>query len=128
MFNHSAAGVSAAPLLAEYGAAKSFVTTFSKALNCEYSSYNIHVQCQVALFVATKLAKIKNSSLFVGTLQFNSVFSPYTVLYGGCFPCYFWVISFLLQHPQADMPALPLPPSVTKRLFRRFGLTLCKYG
>jgi 17beta-estradiol 17-dehydrogenase / very-long-chain 3-oxoacyl-CoA reductase len=38
---------------------------FSQALNAEYAKFNIHVQCQVALFVTTKLAKIRKASLFV---------------------------------------------------------------
>lgn len=63
----SAAGVSSAPLLAEYGAAKSYIAHFSKALNVEYAKYNIHVQCQVPMFVATKLAKIRKASLFVAS-------------------------------------------------------------
>lgn len=61
----SVAGVSNSPLLAQYGAAKSYVAMFSRALNVELSKFNIHVQCQVPLFVATKLAKIKHTSLFV---------------------------------------------------------------
>lgn len=40
---------------------------FSKALNAEYKDKGIHVQCQVPMFVATKLAKIKRSSLFVAS-------------------------------------------------------------
>ena len=40
---------------------------FSKALNAELKSSKIHVQCQVPMFVATKLAKIKNASLFVAS-------------------------------------------------------------
>eukprot|EP00599_Poterioochromonas_sp_BG-1_P007740 CAMPEP_0173143440 /NCGR_PEP_ID=MMETSP1105-20130129/6667_1 /TAXON_ID=2985 /ORGANISM="Ochromonas sp., Strain BG-1" /LENGTH=316 /DNA_ID=CAMNT_0014056987 /DNA_START=92 /DNA_END=1042 /DNA_ORIENTATION=- len=63
----SAAGVTVSPLLAQYGAAKSYIAMFSKALHAEYSKFNIHVQCQVPLFVTTKLAKIRNSSLFVPT-------------------------------------------------------------
>lgn len=55
------------PLLAQYGAAKSYISTFSSALNYELRSFNIHVQCQVALLVATKLAKIQKASLFVPT-------------------------------------------------------------
>ena len=61
----SAAGVSTSPLLAQYGAAKSYVAMFSRALNYELKSKGVHVQCQVPMFVATKLAKIKNTSLFV---------------------------------------------------------------
>lgn len=61
----SAAGVSTSPLLAQYGAAKSYVAMFSKAMNYELREKGIHVQCQVPMFVATKLAKIKRTSLFV---------------------------------------------------------------
>lgn len=63
----SAAGVSTSPLLAQYGAAKSYITMFSRTLNVELEKFNIHVQCQVPMFVATKLAKIKKTSLFVAS-------------------------------------------------------------
>jgi len=61
----SAAGVNVSSLLAQYGAAKSYVLMFSKTLHYELKSKGIHVQCQVPLFVSTKLASIKNSSLTV---------------------------------------------------------------
>jgi 17beta-estradiol 17-dehydrogenase / very-long-chain 3-oxoacyl-CoA reductase len=61
----SIAGVAVSPLLAQYGAAKSYVTMFSKALNVELWDYGIHVQVQIPLYVATKLAKIRKTSLFV---------------------------------------------------------------
>jgi 17beta-estradiol 17-dehydrogenase / very-long-chain 3-oxoacyl-CoA reductase len=61
----SAAGVTTSPLLAQYAAAKSYVAMFSKSLAAEYRSFGIDVQCQVPLFVATKLAKIRKTSLFV---------------------------------------------------------------
>lgn len=84
----SAAGVSSCPLLAEYGAAKSYVTAFAKSLDVELRPKGVHVQCQVALFVATKLAKIKKASLFVpspsqyarsavAAIGYESVVSPY---------------------------------------------------
>lgn len=63
----SAAGVSTSPLLAQYGAAKSYVAMFSRALNYELKEKGIHVQCQVPMFVATKLAKIRSASLFVAS-------------------------------------------------------------
>lgn len=63
----SAAGVSNSPLLAQYGAAKSYIAMFSKVLNKEYRSKGIDVQCQVPMFVATKLAKLKKTSLFVAS-------------------------------------------------------------
>ncbi len=84
----SVAGVTVSPLLAEYGAAKSYVAMFSKAMNVELEKFNIHVQCQVPFFVATKLAKIKKSSLFVASpsqyaraavasIGFEDVVSPF---------------------------------------------------
>ena len=63
----SAAGVTTSPLLAQYGAAKSYVEMFSRALNAELKDKGIHVQCQIPLFVATKLAKIRKASLTVAS-------------------------------------------------------------
>jgi len=84
----SAAGVSNSPLLAQYGAAKSYVAMFSRTLNAELASKGVHVQCQIPMFVATKLVKIKNASLFVPTpaayarsavaaIGYDAVVSPY---------------------------------------------------
>lgn len=84
----SVAGVTVSPLLVEYGAAKSYVAMFSKALNVELEKFNIHVQCQVPFFVATKLAKLKKASLFVASpsqyaraavaaIGFEDVVSPF---------------------------------------------------
>ena len=84
----SAAGVTTSPLLAQYGAAKSYVSMFSKALHEELAGFNIHVQCQVPLFVTTKLAKLKKASFFTPTpstyarsalnaIGYESVTSPY---------------------------------------------------
>jgi 17beta-estradiol 17-dehydrogenase / very-long-chain 3-oxoacyl-CoA reductase len=63
----SAAGITISPLLAQYSAAKSYVAMFSQALHEELKDFNIHVQCQVPLFVTTKLAKLKKPSIFVPT-------------------------------------------------------------
>ena len=51
------------PLLSQYSAAKSYVSAFSRALHVEYADYNIHIQVQTPLFVATKLAKQRPSLL-----------------------------------------------------------------
>jgi len=61
----SGAGRMTSPLLAEYSGAKSFIEMFSKGLKSELAAYNIHVQVQAPLFVATKLAKIRKTSLTV---------------------------------------------------------------
>ena len=57
------------PLLAEYGAAKSFIEKFSRAINAEYrekKNGGITCQCQAPFYVATKMAKMR-ASLVVPT-------------------------------------------------------------
>jgi len=61
----SAAGRMTSPMLAEYSGAKSFNEMFSKGLKAELAPHRIHVQCQAPLFVATKMAKIRKTSLTV---------------------------------------------------------------
>jgi len=61
----SAAGRMTSPLLAEYSGAKAFIESFSKGLKAELAPFKIHVQCQAPLFVATKLAKIRKTSITV---------------------------------------------------------------
>merc|ERR1712176_266464 len=61
----SGAGRMTSPLLAEYSGAKSFIEKFSHGLKAELAPYNIHVQVQAPLFVATKLAKIRKTSITV---------------------------------------------------------------
>merc|ERR1719229_2073759 len=61
----SGAGRATSPLLCEYSGAKSFIEKFSQGLKAELAPYNIHVQVQAPLFVATKLAKIRKTSITV---------------------------------------------------------------
>ncbi|CAI9093303.1 OLC1v1028773C1 [Oldenlandia corymbosa var. corymbosa] len=57
------------PLYAVYAATKAYVDQLSRSLYVEYGSWGIHVQCQVPLYVSTKMAsrvaKIQKSSFFV---------------------------------------------------------------
>ncbi|PSS26922.1 Very-long-chain 3-oxoacyl-CoA reductase-like protein [Actinidia chinensis var. chinensis] len=57
------------PLYAIYAATKAYVDQFSRCLNVEYKQFGIHVQCQVPLYVSTKMASqialIEKSSLFI---------------------------------------------------------------
>jgi len=53
--------------LAQYAASKSYIEQFSESLASEVASKGVHVQVQSPLYVATKLAKIRNSSLTVPT-------------------------------------------------------------
>ncbi|PQQ05475.1 very-long-chain 3-oxoacyl-CoA reductase 1-like [Prunus yedoensis var. nudiflora] len=53
------------PLYAVYAATKSYIDQFSRCLYVEYKKSGIDVQCQVPLYVATKMASIRRSSFFV---------------------------------------------------------------
>lgn len=53
------------PLYSVYAATKAYIDQFSRCLYVEYKNMGIDVQCQVPLYVATKMASIKRSSFFV---------------------------------------------------------------
>ncbi|RZC49649.1 hypothetical protein C5167_018092 [Papaver somniferum] len=57
------------PLFAIYAASKAYVDQWSRSIHVEYKDQGIDVQCQVPLYVATKMvskvASIEKSSLFV---------------------------------------------------------------
>ncbi|XP_058094147.1 very-long-chain 3-oxoacyl-CoA reductase 1-like [Magnolia sinica] len=53
------------PLYAIYAATKGFVDQFSRSIYVEYKKSGIDVQCQVPLYVATKMVSFKRSSFFV---------------------------------------------------------------
>ncbi|KAF7143296.1 hypothetical protein RHSIM_Rhsim05G0107400 [Rhododendron simsii] len=53
------------PLYAIYAATKAYIDQFSRSLYVEYKKSGIDVQCQVPLYVATKMASIRRSSFLV---------------------------------------------------------------
>ncbi|KAJ6318885.1 hypothetical protein OIU76_014277 [Salix suchowensis] len=53
------------PLYALYAATKAYIDQFSRCLYVEYKNSGIDVQCQVPLYVATKMASIRRSSFWV---------------------------------------------------------------
>ncbi|KAJ6903838.1 very-long-chain 3-oxoacyl-CoA reductase 1-like [Populus alba x Populus x berolinensis] len=53
------------PLYAVYAATKAYIDQFSRCLYVEYKKSGIDVQCQVPLYVATKMASIRRSSFWV---------------------------------------------------------------
>ncbi|CAM9740926.1 unnamed protein product [Hapterophycus canaliculatus] len=84
----SAAAVNPTALLAGYSGAKGFILKMSESMHVEMAAKGIHVQCQVPLMVATKLAKIRKASLTapspatyakagVGAIGYEAVVSPY---------------------------------------------------
>ncbi|KAJ8615626.1 hypothetical protein MRB53_034998 [Persea americana] len=51
------------PLFAVYAATKAYVEQFSRSLHVEYKRKGIDVQCQIPLFVATKMVPFKRMSV-----------------------------------------------------------------
>ncbi|KAK5838863.1 very-long-chain 3-oxoacyl-CoA reductase 1-like [Gossypium arboreum] len=60
------------PLYTIYAATKAYLTMFSRSINLEYKKIGIDIQCQVPLFVATKMTKFKTSSLFIPSAEMFS--------------------------------------------------------
>ncbi|CAM9446325.1 unnamed protein product [Discosporangium mesarthrocarpum] len=84
----SAAALNPTALLAGYAGAKGFIVKFSESLNVEMAPKGIHVQCQVPLLVATKLAKVRKptwdkpspctyAKAAVRAIGYGAVESPY---------------------------------------------------
>ncbi|KAL5762262.1 hypothetical protein ACOSP7_018526 [Xanthoceras sorbifolium] len=53
------------PLYAIYAATKAYLAMFSRSIYMEYKEKGIDVQCQIPLFVATKMTKFKRSTFFI---------------------------------------------------------------
>jgi len=61
----SASSLFPAPLLSVYSGSKSFINLWSQGLSIELRQHGIYVECQTPHYVATKLSKIRKSSLSV---------------------------------------------------------------
>ncbi|XP_075510748.1 very-long-chain 3-oxoacyl-CoA reductase 1 [Primulina tabacum] len=55
------------PLYSVYAATKTYIDQFSRCLYVEYKDKGIDVQCQVPLFVATKMTSIRKASFIVAS-------------------------------------------------------------
>ncbi|KAF0895475.1 hypothetical protein E2562_013575 [Oryza meyeriana var. granulata] len=53
------------PLYAVYAATKAYVDHLSRSLHVEYSQHGVDVQCQIPLYVATKMSPVKGCSPFI---------------------------------------------------------------
>eukprot|EP00249_Psilotum_nudum_P004347 c17867_g1_i1 orf=282-1256(+) len=109
------------PLYSLYAGTKAFVDQFSRSLYVEYKHIGIDVQCQVPLYVATKLASIKKSSFFVPS---PDTFARCAIRWIGyeprCTPYWphsilWWLVSFL-------------PESLVDSFRLRFCLNIRKRG
>jgi 17beta-estradiol 17-dehydrogenase / very-long-chain 3-oxoacyl-CoA reductase len=63
----SIAGVATSPLLAQYGAVKGLIAQQTRALHYEYASKGIYFQCQVPLFVTTRMSRLRKASLTIAS-------------------------------------------------------------
>ncbi|GMH31098.1 hypothetical protein Nepgr_032941 [Nepenthes gracilis] len=72
------------PLYAVYAATKAYIDQFSRSLYVEYKNMGIDVQCQVPLYVATKMASIKRSSFLVPS---GDGYAKASIRYIGYEPC-----------------------------------------
>ncbi|XP_062197925.1 very-long-chain 3-oxoacyl-CoA reductase 1-like [Phragmites australis] len=57
------------PLYAVYAASKAYVDQFSRSLSVEYKQYGVDVQCQIPLYVATKMSPVKSDSPFIPSTE-----------------------------------------------------------
>ncbi|KAL0682728.1 hypothetical protein Bca4012_049576 [Brassica carinata] len=63
----AAALIPSYPFYSVYAGAKTYVDQFSRCLHVEYKKSGIDVQCQVPLYVATKMTKIRRASFLVAS-------------------------------------------------------------
>ncbi|RAL40941.1 unnamed protein product [Cuscuta campestris] len=65
----TAGAIPSAPLHTLYSATKAYIDQFSRSLHREYKTRGIHVQCQVPLYVATKMISIQKPSFFIPSAE-----------------------------------------------------------
>ncbi|XP_024024016.1 very-long-chain 3-oxoacyl-CoA reductase 1 isoform X2 [Morus notabilis] len=89
------------PLVTVYAASKAYLAMFSRSTSVEYKQSGIDIQCQIPLFVATKMTKLKAKSFFIPSPEAYSRASVRSIGYEiVCAPYWFhsvqWFISDLL--------------------------------
>ncbi|XP_010556186.1 PREDICTED: very-long-chain 3-oxoacyl-CoA reductase 1-like [Tarenaya hassleriana] len=67
MGSGAAALIPSYPFYSIYAGAKTYVDQFTKSLHVEYKKSGIDVQCQVPLYVATKMTSIRRASFMVAS-------------------------------------------------------------
>lgn len=67
--------VSSYPLQTLYASTKAFMAMFSRSISLEYKEQGFDIQCQVPLFIATKMTTLKRRSILVPSAKTFSVAS-----------------------------------------------------
>ncbi|GKV14659.1 hypothetical protein SLEP1_g25499 [Rubroshorea leprosula] len=108
------------PLYAVYAATKAYIDQFSRCLYVEYKKSGIDVQCQVPLYVATKMASIRRSSFFVPSSDCYAKAAMRWIGYEPrCTPYWphslLWALASLLPESAIDAWRLPFCLKIRKR-------------
>ncbi|PON91414.1 Short-chain dehydrogenase/reductase [Trema orientale] len=70
------------PLFTVYAATKAYLAMLSRCISIEYKQSGIDTQCQIPVFVATKMTKLKASSIFIASPETYSKASVRSIGYG----------------------------------------------
>ncbi|KAM3404593.1 hypothetical protein ACQJBY_007596 [Aegilops geniculata] len=108
------------PLYSVYAATKAYVDQFSRCLYVEYKGKGIDVQCQVPLYVATKMASISKSSLLVPSADTYARAAIRHIGYEPrCTPYWphsvLWLFISLLPEPLVDITRLNMCIKIRKK-------------
>ncbi|CAI0426011.1 unnamed protein product, partial [Linum tenue] len=57
------------PLMTVYGATKAYVAMLSRCMSWEYKPHGIDIQCQIPLFVSTKMTRMRRSRFMVASAE-----------------------------------------------------------
>ncbi|KAJ7957648.1 very-long-chain 3-oxoacyl-CoA reductase 1-like [Quillaja saponaria] len=91
------------PLGTIYSATKAYLAMFTKSINLEYKTQGIDIQCQIPLYVSTKMVKLK-PSVFIPTAEIFGKASVRWIGYGEqlCLPYWLHGVQWFLLQPIPD--------------------------
>ncbi|KAM7269418.1 hypothetical protein ACFE04_024915 [Oxalis oulophora] len=117
----SSGGLCAYPLYTLYAATKAYVAMFNRCISIEYKQQGIDIQCQIPLFVATKMTRIRKSSLLIPSAEEFSKASIRCIGYEKlCIP--YW------SHSLQSFLSSLLPESMLNRYIHQYFLGMRMRG
>lgn len=92
------------PLYTVYAASKAYLAMFSRCTSVEYKQQGIDIQCQIPIFVATKMTKLKASSFLIASPESYSKASMRCIGYEHiCTPYWGHSLQWLIAHALPDV-------------------------